>query len=204
MNRIILASASPRRNELLQQIGLCYEQQISGVDETIHTTLTPRARVMNLAKQKAESIAVLHPDALVIGADTVVVLGNRILEKPKDDGDAAAMLMALSGQEHAVLTGLALAGPHGQQTRLHCEETLVRFRKLDPWEVQWYIHSGEHVDKAGAYGIQGKAAVFVSCIQGCYFNVVGLPLNALFTMMKDSDIPIEKYIGSITERGGKV
>jgi septum formation protein len=151
---------------------------------------------MDLAKRKAESIAAHNPDALVIGADTIVVLGERILEKPENANDAEDMLTALSGQTHSVLTGLALAGPGAQQTTLHCEETMVHFRDLQAWEIQWYIHSGEHADKAGAYGIQGKAAVFVNRIEGCYFNVVGLPLAAMFQMIKDRDIRIENYLRS--------
>ncbi len=196
MTRIILASASPRRRELLQQMGLRYEMQVSGIDEAVLESLPARERVMTLAQKKAETIAARNPDALVIGADTIVVLGNQVLEKPTDETDALAMLTMLSGRCHSVLTGLSLVGPGIQKASLHCEETQVYFRDLDKDEIHWYIRSGEYADKAGAYGIQGKAALFVNRIEGCYFNVVGLPLTALFLLLKERGIHIENHTGS--------
>jgi septum formation protein len=116
------------------------------------------------------------------------------LEKPDSTQEAREMLYALSGCSHAVLTGIALAGPGAAETVTHCEETKVHFRELEAWEIDWYIRSGEYADKAGAYGIQGKAAIFVRSIEGCYFNVVGLPLTALFMLMKERDLQLENYL----------
>ena len=191
MDRIILASASPRRRHLIEQIGLLCEVMVSGVEENEDDDLPPQCRVLALAERKAEIIAKRNPGALVIGADTIVVLAGHVLEKPEDRNDAARMLKRLSGRKHSVLTGLALIGDSGRKKMLHIEETRVSFRDIEPWEIQWYLDSKEYEDKAGAYGIQGKAAVFVDHIEGCYFNVVGLPLAALFRMLKEWGLSLD-------------
>ncbi len=177
MRQVILASASPRRSQLLGQMGLTFRVVPADADETLPSGMPPAQAVTLLAQRKAELVAAGQPDALVIAADTVVAVEGDILGKPADREEAAAMLRCLSGRQHEVLTGLCLA----VDGRIHtaAERTLVCF---DPWsevDIASYVASGEPMDKAGAYGIQGLAGMFVSGIEGCYYNVMGLPLSAL-------------------------
>ena len=199
MQRIILASASPRRAELLQQLGLAFEVIPSHIAEDFPDRPSePGELVQQLALIKAQQVvrqvldraeaqaAAKSPDkAWVIGTDTVVVLKGRILEKPRDPAEAAKMLSGLSGREHRVLTGLAVCEAPGNRSQVTCTETRVRFRELTATEIKAYLASGEPYDKAGAYGIQGKGAAFVAGITGCYFNVVGLPLSQLVSTLHD-------------------
>lgn len=185
---LILASASPRRQHLLRQIGLAFEVRESNIDEPINPRETPEQNVVRIAMDKA--LAVVRPadDAYVVGADTVVVLDDAILGKPKDGGDAVSMLARLSGREHVVYTGFAIiTAPSGRMTT-GVEKTTVRFRKLGTKEIEEYVATGSPLDKAGAYGIQDDyGAVFVERIEGCFYNVVGFPLTKFYSTISAID-----------------
>lgn len=168
--RIVLASGSPRRREMLEQSGLTFEVRPADIDETPRPGEAPAALVARLAAGKADAV----PGDLVIAADTVVALGNTVLNKPADDADAAAMLAALSGRAHDVITGFCVRGPGGRVER--AVTTRVNFRPLDGSVIARYVASGEPRDKAGAYGIQGIGAMLAESVHGSYTNVVGLPL----------------------------
>lgn len=183
--RLILASASPRRKALLETLGIPFEIQVSQAEERINEAWSPEEVARQLALLKAESVAGGLTDALVIGADTIVVLGGQILGKPGSKEEAKEMLQKLSNCRHEVITGLALVDTVNGTTNLCHETTSVWFRRLDDQEIDWYIATGEPMDKAGAYGIQGKGAVLVERIEGCYFNVVGLPLTRLYLLLKN-------------------
>ena len=180
---IILASNSPRRRELLAQIGIRDFQILSpDVDEAVEPGLSPARMVEALSLRKAQAAAGrAGADDLIIAADTVVALDGRVLGKPQDQGEAFAMLSALSGREHRVYTGVTVLG--GGQAATEHEETAVAFRALSPEEIRDYIATGEPMDKAGAYGIQGVGALLVQGIRGDYCNVVGLPLFRLGRML---------------------
>ena len=180
--RLVLASASPRRSALLSQIGLTFEVRPSDIVEpphNIHLNNPASEVTQKLALLKAAAVAQHFDDALIIGADTLVSLEGRLLGKPIDDADAFKMLTRLSGTCHEVVTGVALVDAQTEREVVWSETTQVYFRELQSTEIDAYIASGEASDKAGAYGIQGRAAVFVRRIEGCYFNVVGLPLASL-------------------------
>lgn len=180
--KLILASQSPRRRELLGRLGLKFTIKTSRLDESAYTAETPEALVKLLSREKALRAARGEsPDTLVLGADTVVVLDGQTLGKPKDAADAEAMLTALSGRTHTVCTGLTLC--RGPEVLTEAEQTQVTFRALRPEEIRAYVRSGEPLDKAGAYGIQGLGCLFVSGIRGDYSNVVGLPLCRLGQML---------------------
>jgi septum formation protein len=181
--RLILASSSPRRRELLAQVGLVFDVMPAHIDETRHASETPTAYVQRLALQKAQAIHAAHPGTIVLGADTTVEIDGHALEKPLDRSDAERMLRALSGRTHHVHTGIALLSPHGE--RAHLETTSVTFSPVDDTELQRYLDSGEPYDKAGAYGIQGYAARWIPRIDGDYFNVMGLPLAATVRLLKE-------------------
>lgn len=177
--RLVLASASPRRAALLGQVGLPFEQLVSPLAEPSPDGESPRQHVLNSALFKARAVVeVLGPggaDAIVLGADTIVCLGDEVLGKPADQDDAARMLRALSGRIHTVYTGVALVGPQGRELSA-CEATRVHMAPLSESQIGWYIASGEPMDKAGAYAVQGHGGRFVERLEGCYYNVVGLPL----------------------------
>jgi len=179
---IILASASPRRRELLGTLGADFTVEPAQGEETTPHCGSADGIVTALAEAKAAEVAAKHPDALVIGADTVVALDGRILGKPKDEADAASMLRLLSGRSHTVCTGLCLI--RGGTRLTHAETTAVHFRSLTDAEIAAYVATGEPMDKAGAYAIQGLASLFITGIEGDYFNVVGLPLCALGRMLE--------------------
>ncbi len=189
--KIILASASPRRRELLGQIGIGFEVRISNVEERV-TTVEPAAVVEELSRQKAEAVyASLEADAedmLVVGADTVVALEGQILGKPSDPEQAAEMLRRLAGNIHGVYTGVTLLYRSGSgmvQRRVFHESTKVEFFPMTEEEIRRYVQSGECMDKAGAYGIQGLFARYVKKIEGDYNNVVGLPVGRLYQEAKE-------------------
>ncbi|OZI11302.1 septum formation inhibitor Maf [Bacillaceae bacterium SAS-127] len=182
MSNIILASGSPRRKELLQQIGLPFTVIVSDVDETISHPISSKETVMQLASRKAHAVAKHHEQNIVIGADTIVVLDGEILGKPKDRSDAKRMLSKLSGREHSVYTGVAIV--QGKNEHVFYEETNVTFWELSSEEIDAYIDSGEPFDKAGAYGIQGIGALLVKKIDGDYFSVVGLPVASLYRQLQ--------------------
>ena len=174
---LVLASLSPRRRELLGLIRSDFAVIEPHADETPPPGLSPEDIVQALALRKAQSLMPSYPDDTLIGADTLVALDGRVLGKPEDDAMAAAMLRSLSGREHAVYTGVALV--HNKEQTCFCQKTLVQFRPLTDRDIASYIQTGEPMDKAGSYGIQGKAAAFVSGIVGDYYTVVGLPVCAL-------------------------
>lgn len=185
---LVLASASPRRSELLAGLGLRFSQQAADIDERWQPGESPEHYVERLALEKARAIAVDCPAAVVLGSDTTVVLDGEPLGKPADEAEACAMLAALSGREHEVLTAIAVVGPQGEKSRVVA--TKVRFRPLSEAEIRAYWRSGEPADKAGAYGIQGLAAIFVERLEGSYSAVVGLPLAETAALLKEFEITV--------------
>ena len=182
--KIVLASQSPRRKELLGRMGLEFVTQASKIDESAVDGLEARELVATLSREKAQWIArQLDGETLVIGADTVVVRDGAALGKPKDAEDAVAMLLSLSGRDHQVCTGVTVC--RGDRVLTQVEETQVTFRELTETEVRQYVSTGEPMDKAGAYGIQGLGGLLVEGIRGDYSNVVGLPVCRLGQMLKD-------------------
>jgi len=175
--RVVLASASPRRTGLLKNIIRDFEVVPSGIDESSVQADTPEDLAVRTALAKATAIARRMPDAVVIGADTIVVLGERILGKPKDEKEAIRMLEALSGKTHRVITGLAVIDPAKKQPRTAHETTNVKMRKVSEKDIVDYVKSGKPLDKAGSYGIQEIEGAFIENIDGDYNNVVGLPLE---------------------------
>jgi len=187
---IILASASPRRAELLKQIGVSFRVVPSYIEEG-----QPRQPwsdwVQDLAREKALAV-IAQPGEIVLAADTIVVLGEKVLGKPRDNEEAAAMLRSLSGSCHQVMTGICLVCGGASPSRVYqgVEITQVTFRHLSEAEIANYVASGEPLDKAGAYGIQGLGALLVKEIQGCYFNVVGLPLVKTMELLRNCGVPL--------------
>jgi septum formation protein len=178
-SNIILASASPRRAYLLETLGLTFEVDPAHIDETAHPGEPPADFVERIALEKARAVAGRHTRGFVIAADTVVVIQGRVLGKPTTVVEAVTMLGQLSGQWHAVMTGVALVDVERNVERVGHEKTLVRFRDLDAYEIETYVATGEPLDKAGGYAIQGRASMFAEEIAGNYHNVVGLPINLL-------------------------
>ena len=184
--KIVLAYGSPRRRELLSMLEAEFEVIPAKGEEKTEAGLTPAETVVSLAKAKAEEVAFFCGDALVIAADTVVSIDGDILGKPASHEEAAEMLCRLSGRTHEVYTGLCIRC--GGKTLCGFEETMVRFKALEPSEIESYAKTDEPMDKAGAYGIQGKAAVFVEGINGDFYNVMGLPLCRLDEMLKQMGV----------------
>ena len=178
--QLVLASASPRRRELLTQAGFAFRVEVADIPEDPQPGEDPIAYVTRLAREKAETVSrrIAEPSAVVLGADTTVVIDGLILGKPESPDDAARMLRQLSGRTHHVMTGVAVATGEAAniQTLVAAETTAVEFLSLSQQEIDDYIATGEPMDKAGAYAIQGRAARWIPRIHGCYFNVVGLPL----------------------------
>jgi septum formation protein len=182
---LVLASRSPRRTEILQAIGWPFESAAAGIDETRRTGEDALQYVQRLALMKAQVVAERLSGRLVLGADTVVLVDAEILGQPVDASDARRMLQQLSGKWHEVLTGVALVRVgESACTLMDHEITRVLFADLSAEEIDWYIETGEPMDKAGAYAIQGKAAPFIEKIEGDYFNVVGLPIRLLYKLRK--------------------
>ena len=177
MSSIILASKSPRRQELLHHITDDFEVIVSTVDEILPKDIVPEEAPVYLSRIKAQAVAGEHPDRVVIGADTVVILDGEVLGKPRDEDDAVRMLRALSGKVHTVVTGCTILS--GRQIASFSDRTSVEFYALSDREIEEYIATGEPFDKAGAYGIQGKGSVLVKRIEGDFFNVMGLPVGRL-------------------------
>ena len=194
MKKIILGSASPRRRELLSQIGVSFEVRTSGREEIYHSAI-PEEIVRELALMKAENVAgdltdeqnEAPKDTIVIGADTIVVLDGKILGKPVDEKDAADMIGALQGRSHEVYTGVAILDYDSQGEKnvsVHAVGTKVYVNPMDEAEISAYIDTGEPMDKAGAYGIQGRFAAYIDRIEGDYYNVVGLPVSYVYQALK--------------------
>ena len=197
MKRLILASESPRRRELLSGLGLAFETIVSGIEETPLDGETPAENAMRLAREKALAVSRDRPDAVVIGADTVVIIGKEVLGKPEDTVHARQMLEKLSGRRHEVITGFALAeGPTVRVNESVSSHAL--FMEIPPDELEWYIRTKEPYDKAGAYAVQGIGALFIREIEGSFTNVIGLPLAELVEALKRigafrfEDLTVEK------------
>ena len=188
--RVILASGSPRRRDLLRGLGLEFEILAAPGAETPHPELTPEALVQALAADKAAQVLALDGDrqAVIIAADTVVEIDGEILGKPGTPERAAEMLRRLSGRTHRVWTGVCVR--QGERVLSAAEETAVRFRELEEEEIRAYVATGEPMDKAGAYGYQDRACLFVERIEGDYFNVVGLPMDRLGRMLRDFGVSL--------------
>ena len=181
VQRIILASASPRRAELLRVAGIAFDVFPADVDETPRAAEPPNAYVRRLAEDKARAVAASARNYPVLAADTTVVADGQILGKPADDRDAARMLRILSGATHEVVTGVALM--YRGEVHAHVESTSVEFVEMTDDEIAWYVSTGEPRDKAGAYAIQGYASRFIARIDGSYSNVVGLPIALVYQML---------------------
>lgn len=179
--RLVLASGSPRRMELVRQLGLAAEVRAAAVDESVRRDEAAAVHVERLAREKAEAVSLLERDCVVIGGDTVVVHRGHILGKPVDEDDAVAMLGRLSGDWHEVLSGVAVCA--GGRTVSGVGQARVRFRSFDEEEARFYVATGEPMDKAGAYGIQGAGAALVEEVAGDYYAVVGLPIGRLLQLL---------------------
>jgi nucleoside triphosphate pyrophosphatase len=181
--RLVLASASPRRADLLRAAGFSFEILPVEIDERFGPHEQPDRAVARLAEAKAAAAERLRPDAVILAADTTVVLRGQALGKPKNDEDAKHMLRLLSGRGHEVLTGICLV--ESGRRLVHVEPSRVRFTTLSEAEIEWYVASGEGADKAGAYAIQGLAGRFVEAVEGSYSNVVGLPISSVYNLLKE-------------------
>ena len=179
--KLVLASGSPRRAEILERAGWPHEIIVPGIDETVLPNEDAAAYVQRLARSKAEAVASRLETGLVLGADTTVVVANQILGQPLDDADARRMLRLLNAKWHDVLTGVAVVHVGGE-TRVGYQRTRVRFAEMSETEIDWYIATGEPFGKAGAYGIQGKASLFIEEIEGDYFNIMGLPIRLVYEL----------------------
>ena len=192
--KLILASASPRRRELLTQVGVSFVIEVSDVEEVLDDTLSPELQVQSLALQKAQAVAAQHKDGLVLGADTVVVDAGSLLGKPQNTEEAAEMLRSLSGKWHQVMPAVALVDANDTKHEwTSVEITNVKFRDLTEDDIAAYVATGESMDKAGAYGIQGYGALLVERIEGCYNNVVGLPLQLVAKGLRNWGINLYEY-----------
>jgi len=183
-SRIILASASPRRAELLTQIGVEFESVISNVEEWPLPDEAPPDYITRIARAKVVAVARQRDSGLVIGADTVVVLEGRLIGKPANETEAKGLLRQLSGRWHAVMTGVALYDIESRNEVADYDKTLVKFAQLTDREIDWYVKTHEPLDKAGAYGIQGLGGLFVDEIAGNYYNVVGLPIPLVYRLAR--------------------
>lgn len=182
---LVLASQSPRRVHLLSLIGLPFLQRVSEIEEIVPAGLAPGEVVETLARQKAEDVAQHHLEALTLGADTIVVLDEEVLGKPRDDAHAHEMLRRLSGRTNTVYTGIALVHPRSHRVKTTHRATHVTFSELTDEEIAAYVATGSPRDKAGAFGTQDDlGALFIETINGDYYNVVGLPLNALYHLLR--------------------
>ena len=188
--RLILASASPRRLDLLARIGVVPDEVVpADIDESVPKGELPRDHALRLASEKAEAVAATRADDIVLAADTVVAVGRRILPKVEDEATLRACMILLSGRRHRVMTGVALAAP-GQPLRTRLVETMIAMKPLSPEEIDFYAAHGEWHGKAGGYALQGYGEVYVRHIAGSYSNVVGLPLAETRTLLKAAGYPI--------------
>ncbi|MEE4311099.1 MAG: Maf family protein [candidate division KSB1 bacterium] len=182
--QIILASKSPRRIELLKKIIDKFEVHVSDIDESLEIN-DPVDFVIRLSKDKVREVAARFAEGILIGADSIVVLDDKILNKPADRDDAAHMLRMLSGREHSVYTGFTILSKPGNSSVSDYDMTRVKFRHIEDWEIDKYIDVAQPFDKAGSYGIQDESAVFVEYIQGCFYNVMGLPVAKVYRTLAE-------------------
>ncbi|MBO8137255.1 MAG: septum formation inhibitor Maf [Desulfotomaculum sp.] len=191
---LVLASSSPRRRELLQSLGLNFEVRVKPVSEDFPSGMEPGAVVEILSERKARAVAEELDDGLVIGSDTVVTYNNKILGKPQNEGQAKEMLRTLQGSSHYVYSGVAVIDAASGKTEVTHQRTRVKMKNMTEDEIESYVSTGEPMDKAGAYAIQGIASIFIEEIEGCYFNVVGMPLERLAYLLKKFNYDILKNI----------
>lgn len=191
--RLILASTSPRRRELLQQLGVAFTCEVPRVDESAYTHLPPREQALTLALLKARDVATRFPDAHVLGGDTLVVLDGVVFGKPRDTSDAARMLQQLQGRTHEVVTAIALVRLQPPLERTHIETARVTMRALTSTEIAEYVATGEPLDKAGAYGVQGLGGTLVTQVEGDYSAVVGLPLDPTRRLLQAVGLSSDAY-----------
>ena len=182
--KLILASGSPRRAEILNSVGWEFEKRVADIDETEFLNEKPADYVQRLAREKAETVAAHYENALVLGADTIVVIDEEIMGKPKDLSDARRMLKMLSGRWHEVLTGIAIVETKRAKSIIGIQRTRVKFAELSDAEIEFLVEKGAPLDKAGAYAVQAQAALFIEEIEGDYWNVVGLPINLVYRLIK--------------------
>ena len=182
--KLVLASGSPRRAEIMRSVGWDFEKDVPDIDESERAGEPPEDYVQRLAKEKAELIASRHPGEIVLGADTTVVINGEIIGKPVDEEDARRMVRMLSGNWHEVLTGVALVS--SGSTDVGLQRTRVKFASMTDGEVEFLVKRGDPLDKAGAYAVQAQAALFIESIQGDYWNVVGLPISLVYRMIVEA------------------
>ncbi len=195
--KLILASASPRRAEILTAVGWEFEKHTADIDETEFSGENPADYVQRLAREKAFAVAGNYENALILGADTTVVIENQIIGKPKDLADARRMLRMLSGNWHEVLTGVALVKvSEGKfETKVALQNTRVKFAELSDAEIEFLIERGAPLDKAGAYAVQAQAALFIERIEGDYWNVVGLPVSLVYELVSREGAKTQRKTG---------
>lgn len=184
--KLILASGSPRRSEILTSVGWEFTKDVADIDETERSGETPEEYVQRLAHEKAAAVAAKYADAVVLGADTTVVINNRIIGKPVDLADARRMIEMIAGNWHEVLTGIAVVQKKENrhlQTEVELQRTSVKFAPMTDAEIEFLVRFGEPLDKAGAYAVQAQAALFIEKIEGDYWNVVGLPVNLAYELV---------------------
>ncbi len=197
--KIILASASPRRKEILEKIKVKFDVLKSNIDETYIENEIPESFCMRLSFEKGYSVSVKHKDDLIISADTIVVYNNKIFNKPKDELEAIEMIKTLSGKTHQVITGFSLINLSNNKKIVDFVVSEVKFKNLSNQTILDYIKTGEYKDKAGAYGIQGYGSLLVESINGDYFNIVGLPISRIYDKLK-TDFNIDIFMeGDISE-----
>jgi septum formation protein len=184
LKKLVLASRSPRRAEILNAVGWPFETVAANIDESRRKSEAALPYVRRLAQTKAETVAKELLSGLVLGADTVVLVDDEILGQPRDPEDARRMLKLLSGKWHEVLTAVSLIAAGGGQVVNGHEKTRVRFAEMSVAEIDWYVATGEPMDKAGAYAVQGSAALFIEEIEGDYFNIVGLPIRLVYELAR--------------------
>ena len=190
-----MASASPRRHEILRDLGLRFHIDPAGIAEPARKPKeTPSLYAIRVARLKAKEASRKHDSGLILGADTIVVLGNRVLLKPESLEDARCMLERLSGRWHEVVTGIHLRDVASRSGWSASSRTRVHFRRLSPAEIEWYLKTGEYRDKAGAYAIQGYASMFIDRLEGCYFNVVGFPVAVFEKLCRKSGINLRDHL----------
>jgi septum formation protein len=192
MKKLVLASTSPRRKEILEMVGFSFRTTKSNVIEKFNPRLSPRGQAESLSQQKAEAVAERYKDAIIIASDTVVAIDNESIGKPEDVADAKRLLRKLHGRIHSVYTAFTIIDIATKKTVTKSVQTKVSIRKMTPREIDWYVASGEPMDKAGAYAIQGRGAIFIEKIEGDYFNVVGLPIASLIEELKKFGIYLDK------------
>jgi septum formation protein len=199
MKKIILASASPRRKELLEKIGLKFVVQPSDTEEAFDSGLEPHELVRQISLKKAKTVAANHKNAIIIAADTIGVIGNKILGKPRTLNKAAQMLNEISGRSHLVITGLTVLDTATNKSISRTVDTVVFIKKLNKQEISAYVKTGEPLDKAGAYAIQGMGAIIVEKIEGDFYNVMGLPLQALTEILQEFGVDVWKSTPSVNK-----